>query len=481
MGHQTTQIKSLAGDMRTIAANALDVFAAGLEGSLLHVDDEGFAEVTDIWNAMPQRQPVLAVRAAVTRDVVRTIDFVRVNELELSVKGGGHHIAGLALSDGGITLDLSGMKDIDVDVKARQARVGPGCAAGEVDRATQAHGLATTLGFVSETGTAGLTLGGGFGYLSRRFGWTVDDLDEVEIVTADGTLRRASRTVNEDLFWAIRGGGGNFGVVTEFTFRLHEVGPEVTAGMIAWPATEADGVLDLYRRVTESAPRELTVAALMRNAPPAPWLPEEAHGAPMVALLVCHSGTPEQAATDLATIRAYGEPLADIIKVKEYVAQQSMLDILQPKGLHYYWKSEFLPGLSDDLFDTYQAQLVGNKSPANQIVLFHLAGAVNDHNEDDGAIGNRDAAHVCVIQGAWPADAAAGDTYRTWVNDAWDALKVYSTGGNYVNFQTEDETDERTMASYRSNYGRLETIKTKYDPSNLFRVNRNIRPGSSLR
>ncbi len=477
MEHRIRRVKSLAGGMREIVAETLDIFAAGLEGSLLSVNDEGFAEVIHIWNAMPQRQPVLAVRARSTQDIVRTINFVRDNQLELSIKGGGHHIAGLALSDGGITLDLSEMKDIEVGVEARLARVGPGCTAGEVDRATQGHGLATTLGFVSETGAGGLTLGGGFGYLSRRFGWTVDDLEQVEIVTADGTLRHASRTVNEDLFWALRGGGGNFGVVTEFVFRLHEVGPEVTAGMIAWPAAEADGILDLYRRVTESAPRELTVAALMRNAPPAPWLPESAHGAPMIALLVCHSGSLEQAATDLAPIRAHGEPLADIIKVKEYVAQQSMLDVLQPKGLHYYWKSEFLPALSDDLFDTYRAQLVGNTSPANQIVLFHLAGAVNDHAEDDGAIGNRDAAHVCVIQGAWPADAGAGDAYRAWVNDAWDALKVYSTGGNYVNFQTEDETDERTKASYRDNYARLTECKAKYDPSNLFRVNRNIRPG----
>ena len=469
-------IKSLTGGTRDVATEALDSFAIDLDGSLVYPEDEAFAATVHIWNALSKKQPAVAVHAVSTRDITRTIAFARDNGLEISVKGGGHNIAGLALSEGGITLDLSGMKDIEVDAETRLARVGPGCTAGDVDRATQEHGLATTLGFVSETGAAGLTLGGGFGYLSRRFGWTVDDLEEVEIVTADGVLRRASGTENEDLFWALRGGGGNFGVVTEFTFRLHDVGPEITAGMIAWPATEADRVLDLYRRVTDSAPRELTVAALMRNAPPAPWLPETAHGRPIIALLVCHSGSVDQAETDLASIRAHGEPLADIISVKNYVDQQSMLDALQPKGLHYYWKSEFLPGLDDGLLEAYKELLVDNVSPTNQLVLFHVAGAVNDHPEDDGSVGNRDAAHVCVIQAAWPEGTPAGDAYRSWVHRAWEALKPYSTGGNYVNFQTADEADDRTMASYRSNYQRLEAVKVKFDPSNLFRVNRNIQP-----
>jgi FAD/FMN-containing dehydrogenase len=472
------QVTGVDGGTREIAAETLDDFASVLEGSLLYPGDEGFAEATLVWNGMIKKRPAAAVRAATTRDVVRTIDFVRDNGLELSVRGGGHNIAGLALSDGGITLDLSRMKDVAVDVEARLATVGPGCNLGDVDRATQEHGLATTLGFVSETGVAGLTLGGGFGYLSRRFGWTVDDLQEVEIVTADATVRRASRTENAELFWALRGGGGNFGVVTEFVYRLHEVGPEVTAGLIAWPATETDSVLDLYRTLTESAPRELTAAVLMRNAPPAPWLPEAAHGTPIVALVVCHSGSADQAASDLAPVKAYGEPWADLIQVKEYVAQQSMLDATQPNGLHYYWKSEFISGLSDGLLDTYKAQFVDNTSPANQIVLFHLAGAVNDRPEDDGAMGNREAAYACVIQSMWPEGDPSGDAYRDWVRNAWNALRPYSTGGNYVNFQTEDEADERTVESYRDNYERLEAVKASYDPSNLFRVNRNIQPRS---
>jgi len=470
------QITGLEGDTRDVPRETLDTFAGGLDGSLLYANDEGFAEAVELWNGMIKKRPVVVVRPGTTRDVVRTVNFVRDNQLQLSIKGGGHNIAGLALSDGGMTLDMSRMKDVVVDVDARLARVGPGCTLGDVDRATQEHGLAAALGFVSLTGVAGLTLGGGFGYLSRRFGWTVDDLEEVEIVTADGTLRRCSRTANTDLFWALRGGGGNFGVVTEFVYRLHAIGPEVMAGLIAWPASQADSVLDLYRKVAESAPRELTMAVLMRNAPPAPWLPEAAHGTPIIALVVCHSGNLEQAKTDLAPIKSHGEPLADLIQVKEYVAQQSMLDATQPKGMYYYWKSEFLPGLSDGVLDTYRAQFVDNKAPANQIVLFHLAGALNDHPEDDGAMGNREAAFACVIQAMWREDDSRGDANRAWVRSAWDSLKPYSTGGNYVNFQTEDEADERTVESYRNNYQRLETIKATYDPSNLFRVNRNIRP-----
>jgi FAD/FMN-containing dehydrogenase len=469
-------ITGLSGDRRAIARESIDTFAAELEGSVLHPDDEGFAEAIGLWNGMINKRPALVVRPASTQDVVQTVNFVRDNELEVSIKGGGHNIAGLALSDGGVTLDMSGMRNVDVDVDAQLVTVGPGCTLGDVDRATQEHRLAATLGFVSATGVAGLTLGGGFGYLTRRFGWTIDDLEEVEIVNADGNVRRASLTANPDLFWALRGGGGNFGVVTQFVLRLHDVGPQVTAGLIAWPASEADAVLGIYRKVVESAPRELTAVVLRRNAPPAPWVPEAAHGTPIILIVVCHSGTIEQAEADLAPIKSHGEPLADLIQVKTYVAQQTLLDATQPRGMHYYWKSEFLSGLSDDLFDTFNAQFIDLAAPANQIVLFHVAGALTEHAEDDGAMGNREAAFACVIQSMWGPDSGAAEANREWVRTAWQALKPYSTGGNYVNFQTDDETDDRTVESYRNNYQRLEAVKAEYDPSNLFRVNRNIRP-----
>ena len=470
------QMTSLVGELRGVDEADLSTFASGLEGSLLRPDDEGYAESCALWNGMITKRPSAVVRAGSRDDVVRTVNFARDHELELSIRGGGHNIAGLALSDGGLTLDMSGLKNVEVDADAKLARAGAGSTLGDIDRATQAHGLATTLGFVSATGAAGLTLGGGFGYLTRRFGWTVDDLEEVEIVTADGAVRRASRSENEDLFWAIRGGGGNFGVVTEFVYRLHEVGPQVTGGLIAWPAARSDEVLATYRRIVESAPRELTLVVIRRNAPPAPWVPEAAHGTPIIIVVACHSGSLEQATEDLAPLRALGEPLADLIIAKDYAVQQTLLDATMPKGMHFYWKSEFLPGLSDELIEAYQAQFVDQKAPANQIVLFHMEGALNEHPEDDGAIGNREAAFACVIQSMGAPDSPAAADNREWVRKAWEAIRPFSTGGNYINFQTADEPEERTTESYRSNFERLRQVKAKYDPTNLFRVNRNIRP-----
>jgi FAD/FMN-containing dehydrogenase len=459
-----------------VTRERLDALAIKLEGDIAYPGEARHTEAIQLWNGMIKKQPAAVVIASSVADVVATVNHARDNGIELSIKGGGHNIAGLALSDGGITLDMSAMNEVHVERDSKRVRVGPGCTLGLVDQATQQHGLATTLGFVSATGVAGLTLGGGFGYLSRRFGWTVDDLESVQIVTADGKALSASRTDNEELFWALRGGGGNFGVVTEFNFRLHEIGPQVTAGIIAWPASEAESVMDVFRQVSETASRDLTSVVLRRNAPPAPWLPPEAHGTPIIAIVVCHSGDLQRAQAELAPIKGHGKPLADLIAVKDYTVQQSMLDATQPKGMNYYWKSEFVHGLSDGLIDAYHAQFEGLKAPANQMVLFQVGGALNEHPEDDGAVGNRDAGYACVIQSMWPPDSDAGDANRDWVRNAWQAIRPYSTGGNYINFQTADEADERTVESYRDNYRRLEAAKAMYDPTNLFRVNRNIRP-----
>jgi FAD/FMN-containing dehydrogenase len=469
-------VRTLDGGTRAIARETLEILQREIQGTIVFPEDQQYSEATLIWNGMMSKRPAVVVRPLTAQDVVRVVDFVRDNSLEMSMKGGGHNIAGLGLSDGGVTLDMCLMNAVDVDMAGRRASVGPGCKLGDVDRATQKYGLATTLGFVSETGVAGLTLGGGFGYLTRQFGWTSDDLLEIEIVTADGRVRRASRTDNEDLFWAVRGGGGNFGVVTEFVFALHEIGPDVTAGLIAWSAHDAEGALQLFKDVTEHAPRQLTVVALMRNAPPAPWLPADKHGKPMVAFVVNHTGAAHEAETDLARIRSFGEPWADLIQRKEYAAHQAMLDATQPRGMHYYWKSEFLPGLSDQLLDVYRAQFEGMQAPANQIVLFHLEGALHEYDEDDGAVGNRDAAFACVIQSMYPAGSPAADHNRAWVRSAWQALRQFSTGGNYINFQTADERSDRIAETYRTNLARLARIKAMYDPDNLFRVNRNITP-----
>ena len=459
---------------RPIDTASLEPLRAKLDGVVALPGDDAYVAATAIWNGMITKRPAAVIRAASVEDVVRTVRFAADGGTELSIRGGGHNIAGLGLSDGGLTLDMAGFRDVSVDPEARTARVGAGCLLGDVDRATLAHGLAAPFGFVSLTGVAGLTLGGGFGYLTRRFGWTVDCLQDVEMVLADGTVRRISSSEEPELFWALRGGGGNFGVVTEFTFRLHEVDPQVTGGIIAWSASDAEEVLEVFRTTTERASRNLTLAAIRRNAPPAPWLPESAHGTPIVMVVACHSGSGEEAAADLAELRAVGRPLADLIVPKEYVAQQALLDATQPPGMHYYWKSEFLPGLSDGLLEAYHAQFADLRAPANQMVLFHVAGALNERAADDGAVANRDAAFACVVQSMF-APTVPPDDHRAWVRSAWEAVRPFSTGGNYVNFQTADEPDARTAESYGANYERLRAAKQRYDPDNVFRVNRNIR------
>jgi FAD/FMN-containing dehydrogenase len=344
-----------------------------------------------------------------------------------------------------------------------------------VDGATQAHGLATVLGFVSKTGVAGLTLGGGFGYLARRFGWTVDNLAEVEIVTADGEIRTASRAEHADLFWALRGGGGNFGVVTRLTYHLHAVGPTITGGLIAWSADRADEVLAAYRALTESAPRELTAAALIRLAPPAPFVPERWHGKPIVGLLVCHSGPNPEA--DLAPIRDLGGPIVDLIAEKPYAAQQSMLDATDPDGMNQYWKAEFLPGISSQYLDTFRDAALNVASPLSFSVIFHIGGALNERAAADGAVGNRDARFISGFSGMWPP-SAPGDGIVAAVRAGWERIRPFSTGGNYVNFQLAEDDTVRTAAAYGPNYGRLQRVKAAYDPDNLFRVNRNISPAA---
>lgn len=439
--------------------------------------DPGFDEATLIWNGLIDKKPALVIQPENTDEVVSAVNLARDHGLLLSIKGGGHNISGLALADGGITLDMSRMKDVRVDADRRLVHAGPGCLLGDVDRATQERGLATNLGFVSQTGLAGLTLGGGFGYLTRRLGFTVDQLIEVEIVTADGQVRRANSETEPDLFWAIRGGGGNYGVVTEFTYRLHEVGPDIVGGLIAWPAGDhAEDVTHLYQDLTAKAPRELTLVMTMRLAPPAPFIPEPWHGKPMIAIVACHTGDPAQAEHDLAPIKALGRPIADLIVPRSYVEQQSMLDATQPKGANYYWKTEFIPGLSGGFLPAFVDAASAIESPMSQMVVFHLEGALNEHAEDDGAVGNRDASFMTGAAGAWPAGDTNGERHQTWVRESWAKFKPFSTGGNYINFQTVDDDTARIESSYRANYRRLQQVKADYDPGNVFRVNRNLTP-----
>ncbi|MEU6180423.1 FAD-binding oxidoreductase [Streptomyces coeruleorubidus] len=474
MSTRMFEVAGLGGGRVGLTSAQIEQLGTRLEGPLLTAGDEGWDEAVLVWNAMVAAKPSLVVQPASAQDVATAVRFAVDHGLLLSIKGGGHNIAGTALADGGLTLDMSRMREVTVDPAARLAHAGPGCLLQDVDRATQQYGLATVLGFVSETGVAGLTLGGGFGYLTRRFGWAADNLEQVEIVTADGRIRTTSRAQNPDLFWAIRGGGGNFGVVTRFTFRLHEVGPVITGGLAAWSTDRADEVFATYRELTAVAPRELTAVALIRLAPPAPFVPHEWHLKPVAALLVCHSGANAEA--DLAPLRALGEPIFNLIGAKPYVAQQSMIDAMEPKGLNQYWKAEFLPGLPGEYLPTFRDAALEVASPLSFSVIFHLAGALNEPDGDGGAVGNREAQFISGFSGVWPPQAD-GDGIVAAVRKGWERIRPFSTGGNYVNFQLAEDEATRTADAYRGTYERLRQIKAKYDPDNAFRVNRNIQPG----
>ena len=444
-----------------------------VQGPVLVPGDAEYDEARSVWNAMIDRRPAVIVRCLGVADVVACVNAARTSGIPLTVKGGGHNIAGLAVCDGGLMMDMSLLRGVQVDPAKRVARAEPGCLLGDVDRETQAHGLAAILGFVSATGCAGLTLGGGFGYLTRRFGWSTDNLAAVDLVTADGRVVRASEEENPDLFWGVCGGGGNFGVATGFEYKLHPVGPDVVAGAIAWRGEEAAGVLDLYRSMVTQAPRELTCVAGLRLAPPAPWLSKEVHGKPIVAFFVCYSGPVEEAERVLAPITSYGSPVGNIVQRRTYVSQQALLDATQPKGRRYYWKSEYLRAFDPALFTRAVEHASRIVSPHAGILIFPIDGALNELPEDHSAVGNRDAVGVLNIAGAWerPDDDSAN---IDWARSAWRDLRQFSTGGTYVNFLTEEEGADRTRAAYRSNYPRLASLKAKWDPDNLFHTNKNI-------
>ena len=319
----------------------------------------------------------------------------------LGVKGGGHNIAGTAIPDGGLMIDMSRMRDVTVDAEAKLAHVEAGCLLQDVDRATQEHGLATVLGFISEVGVAGLTLGGGLGYLTRRFGWTVDNLEEVEIVTADGSVRTANREEHSDLFWAVRGGGGNFGVVTRFTFRLHDVGPTVFGGLIAWPFERADDILAAYRKLTAEAPRELSAWLVLIRAPAEPFVPEEWHGKRCCVIAVCYSGDPDDEDAAIAPIRAIGDPAVDLLQELPYTMQQSFLDDSEPKGIHDVLEDRVPGGAAENLLPITRDLAADCPIHDAQIGLLHLGGALNEHDWDDGAVGNRDAQYAIGVNGLW--------------------------------------------------------------------------------
>jgi FAD/FMN-containing dehydrogenase len=462
----------------TLDPGVFEELRGRLRGSLLMPADAGYDESRAVWNAMIDRKPAAVAKALGIADVIACVQFARERGIPISVKGGGHNISGLAVADDALLVDMSAMRGVWVDPARGVAHAQPGCLLGDVDRETQVHGLAAPLGFISQTGIAGLTLGGGMGYLTRRFGWTSDSVSSLQVVTADGRLQRASEDEHADLFWALRGAGANFGIATDFEFRLQPIGPEMVGGVVAWPIDDAPAVLELYRDLVTRAAPEFTCVLLARPAPPAPWLPKEVHGQLIVALLACHTGPIAGAERDVQEIKSLGSPVGDTIGRRTYLSQQSLLDATQPKGRRYYWKSEYLPSVEADLLAALVDHAKRIPSPFSAAIVFPIDGALSRLPTEHSAVGNRDAAFLLNITAAWeqPAD---DEKNIEWARAAWRDLRRFSTGGTYMNFLTEEEGGDRIAAAYGDNLSRLAELKAEWDPDNLFRINKNIEPKAS--
>jgi FAD/FMN-containing dehydrogenase len=467
-------MRTLNGGDTAIREDVVARFAAGLRGPVLTADSGAYDETRAIWNAMIDRRPAVIARCADADDVVKAVKFGREHGLLASVRGAGHNIAGNAVCDGGLMIDLSEMNSVDVDAANQTARVGPGATLGDIDAATQAHGLALPVGINSTTGISGLTLGGGFGWLSRKHGLTIDNLIAADLVTAGGERVTASESENVDLFWGIRGGGGNFGIVTSFQFRLHRVGPEVLAGLIVHPFGGAPDVLRRYREFVASAPEELAAWVVLRKAPPLPFLPEDVHGTEVLVIAGLYAGTMAEGDRAMAGLREIGNPIADAISPHGFVDFQAAFDPLLTPGSRNYWKSHDFMELNDgalDLIVEYAGRL---PTPQCEIFVAHLGGAVSRVPAEATAYTHRDAEFVLNVHTRWE-DPAQDESCISWAREFFDRTAPFATGGVYVNFMPEDE-QERVRAAYDSNYDRLVQLKNKHDPHNFFRLNQNIKP-----
>jgi FAD/FMN-containing dehydrogenase len=451
---------------------AINELRARLRGKLIQPEDPEYDEARAIYNGMIDKRPRLIVRCANVADVIAAVKFGRAHELDTAIRGGGHNGPGLALVDDGLVIDLSAMKGLRVDPEARTARVEAGCTWGDVDHATHAFGLATVSGVLSTTGVGGLTLGGGHGYLTRRYGLTMDNLLSADVVLADGRLVHASRHENADLFWALRGGGGNFGVVTSFEYRLHPV-DMVVAGPMFWPLDKLEPTLRWYREWLPRLPEDVYAFYLTAAVPPGPPFPEEIHGRKVCGLLWCVTGSAERAAAAMEEAREVAEPLFEFTGPMPYPALQSMFDGLYPPGDQWYWKGDFVRELSDEAIAAHLrfAEVPTGKSTMH---LYPIDGAVHRVGSDESAWGHRDATWSMVIAGVDP-DPANTDTITQWARDYWKALHPHTAGASYINFMME-EGPERIRATYGANYERLQQVKARYDPDNFFHVNQNIEP-----
>lgn len=472
-------IMTLTGGEKSIDPAAMEVLGAGLRGAALDRNMAGYDEARAIWNGMIDRKPGLIVRCAGAADVVNAVRFARDHGLLVAVRGGGHNIAGNAVCDGGLMIDLSPMKSVRVDPASQRAWVEPGATLADVDKETQAFGLALPTGINSTTGIAGLTLGGGFGWITRKFGLTIDNLVSADVVTADGELVRASATENPDLFWALRGGGGNFGIVTAFEFQLHEFGPQVVAGLVVHPFEEAETVLREYRQAIEDAPDELTCWVVMRQAPPLPFLPAEWHGREVLVLAMCYAGDMEDAGQATATLRGIGNPIADVVGPVPFTAWQQAFDPLLTPGARNYWKSHDLTELSDGAIEALIKAIRNLPGPECEIFIGHVGGAAGRIAADSTAFPQRNSHFVMNVHARW-REPEMDERCIAWARSVFEDVRPYAVGTAYVNFMPEDEAD-RVEPAYGANYQRLAEIKQRYDPMNLFRMNQNVRPQAGLR
>lgn len=454
---------------------SLEPLSSTFRGELLQSSDPGYEEARKLYNGMIDRRPWLIARCADVADVIEVVKFARERGVLLAICGGRHNGAGLGSCDNGIVIDLGGMKSVRVDPTTRTVRVGPGCTQGDVDHATHAFGLAVPAGIVSTTGISGLTLGGGHGHLSRSFGLTIDNLLEADVVLADGTFVTANERENSDLFWALRGGGGNFGVVTSFVYRAHPV-RNVYAGPIFWEIKHAQRIMQAYRELLPEAPEALSPFLGLKKVPSTAPFPQELWGKRICAIISCFNGSAEDGERALKPFRdSLPKPVLDGMSEMPFPALQSLFDGLLPKGLQWYWKGDFVKALPDAAIDAHLEHAMQSPTELSLMHLYPIDGAVHRVRSQDTAWSCRDATWSMVIAGIDP-DPARAPELRKWGREYWEAVHRFNPGGAYVNFMMDDEADGRVQATYGSNYGRLTQIKRKYDPGNLFRVNQNIKP-----
>jgi FAD/FMN-containing dehydrogenase len=465
---------SLDGASVNVDDVVLDALSASLDGALLLPGAAGYDETRTIWNAMVDRKPAAIVDCRSEDDVSRAVDFAREQGVLLSICGAGHNIAGNAVCDGGLMISFRNMTGVEVNPSTRRVHVQPGATLGDVDAATQEHALAVPTGINSTTGIAGLTLGGGIGWLGRKHGLTIDNLRSARVVLADGSVVTASDSENADLFWGLRGGGGNFGVVASFEFEAHPLGPEVLSGLIVHPFADAPAVLRAYRDFLADAPDEVTVWCVLRKAPPLPFLPEEVHGTEVVVLAAMYAGEMSAGEAALAPLRSIGTPIADVIGPHPFAGWQQAFDPLLEPGARNYWKTHDFHALSDDLIDTVLDYVMKLPDPQSEVFFAHLGGAQGRVPDGDTAYQGRSAAYLMNVHGRW-SDAAQDESCIGWCRDLFDTTAPFATGEAYVNFMTEEEAD-RVSAAYGASYQRLVELKNRYDPTNLFRMNQNVAP-----